>query len=75
MKRGAEIGEWTVLGPSEIRVQTRSARYWKCRCRCGTERMVNEQNLLRGESTTCGCSRRANQNNAEWARKRQGQRG
>jgi len=28
---------------------------WLCKCRCGTLKYVNAQNLLSGKSKSCGC--------------------
>lgn len=31
---------------------------WKCRCECGNELLVRTGNLVRGNSTSCGCNKR-----------------
>jgi len=31
--------------------------YWLCRCDCGTEKQVAQSDLLRGRTSSCGCSR------------------
>lgn len=51
---GTTIGAWTILSPVE---QPGEAMY-SCRCRCGKIKNVRGQNLLRGHSKSCGCSRR-----------------
>lgn len=51
---GERFGKLTVLE----RAESKNGRtYWKCRCDCGTEVNVMASNLLRGNTTTCGCSR------------------
>lgn len=49
---GKRFGRWLVIG----RALNRGKRvYWHCRCACGVERDVLEQNLLNGRSRSCGC--------------------
>jgi hypothetical protein len=52
-----QFGRWTVLRP-EGRRGTRREAYWHCRCDCGTERVVREENLRGGRSQSCGCLHR-----------------
>jgi hypothetical protein len=49
---GKRFGRWTVLGEHPER---RRGRHWLCRCDCGTERTVRENNLRYGSSKSCGC--------------------
>jgi hypothetical protein len=35
------------------------ASIWRCRCKCGTEKVVHGNTLIAGESRSCGCFRRA----------------
>ena len=51
--RGKRFGRWTVL--EWIGPQTQD---WRCRCDCGTERIVNGSNLRTGDSSSCGCLHR-----------------
>ena len=59
---GQRIGRWTLLGVAP-KFATRTSRRlrWMCRCDCGTEKLVLDQNLrlaLRasvGGSRSCGC--------------------
>ncbi len=38
--------------------QVRRVARWRCRCRCGVERIVSGLNLRSGGSLSCGCWRR-----------------
>jgi hypothetical protein len=48
---------WTVLGFAGSRG---SHRFWLCRCSCEkqTEKQIDQGNLIRGHSQSCGCLRR-----------------
>ena len=48
---GQTFGRWTVFD----RIDAPGAAKWKCRCRCGTERIVAARNLIAGVSNSCGC--------------------
>lgn len=50
---GATFGRWTVLED-----HIKGAVRVPCRCKCGTERSVCADSLLRGHSRSCGCGRR-----------------
>src|ERR1700757_1938230 len=45
---GERYGHWTVLARVD-------ADTWRCRCDCGTERVLYLKNLKRRTSTNCGC--------------------
>lgn len=46
------FGRWTVL----YRVKDEgNSSCWKCRCDCGTKRVVRKQHLKSGRSQSCGC--------------------
>lgn len=47
-----KYGRWSIIGKRE---KVSSAYMWKCRCDCGTEKMVNESHLKRGNTQSCGC--------------------
>jgi len=51
IKIGAVYGAWTVIGGDERRGKL---NYRKCKCRCGTERVVCMQNVLTRGSSSCG---------------------
>ena len=46
------FGRWTVLYRAK---GEGNSSYWKCRCDCGTERVVRKQQLKNGRSQSCGC--------------------
>lgn len=50
---GTIIHSWTVVRAASPRGYR---RYWHCRCVCGRERDVWEENLARGVSKACGCT-------------------
>lgn len=52
---GQHLGRWTVI---EYVGNTRTGAWWKCRCDCGTVRVVNGRRLRDGTSKSCGCLRR-----------------
>lgn len=53
LQPGERFGIWTVLDAAAGR------KYVRCRCDCGTERMVLVCNLRSGASRSCGCVGRA----------------
>jgi len=57
---GKTFGRWTVLHVVGYRLVISKGKrqrhwYWLCRCECGTEKMVSQSNLQRGDSQSCGC--------------------
>ena len=56
---GVRVGRWTVMGYAGVilkgRAKDHPARAWRCRCSCGTERVVLANSLCRGISLSCGC--------------------
>jgi hypothetical protein len=52
---GTHFGDLTVLAPAAAREKYR--RHWLCQCRCGQQRVVREDNLRQGMTTSCGCRR------------------
>ncbi len=51
---GRNFSRWRVLELCKMREHD-VARFWLCRCECGVERLVNQNNLLSGASRSCGC--------------------
>lgn len=49
---GRRFGRWKVTEHYEV---INGQRKWGCICKCGTYRMVWENNLLSGKSNSCGC--------------------
>jgi len=54
---GQRFGRWSVLALHPERSGCGRAR-WCCRCICGTERIVDGNNLRSGRSTSCRCVQR-----------------
>src|SRR5215831_3457274 len=52
---GQTLGRWTVLGYSHTKSRI---AYYRCRCSCGQERIVNAGSLRSGRSASCGCLHR-----------------
>lgn len=53
---GDQISDWTVIAEAPKR---HGKSQWLCKCKCGTERVIQGQTLITGRSTSCGCSRGA----------------
>src|ERR1051326_8227408 len=56
---GQRFGRWLVIGPRipSSRPEHRRQPQWLCRCDCGTERYVDQPNLIQGLSRGCHCER------------------
>ena len=53
-----KYGNWTVIGTPEKNSKGKTQHYKVlCRCICGQERMVDIDNLKRGKTKSCGCSK------------------
>lgn len=53
---GKKIGRWRVVEYSgQIIVGGKERAGWKCRCKCGTERVLNGEMITSGGSRSCGC--------------------
>jgi len=50
---GKVYGKWTV-GERDGSIKAPS---YHCKCKCGTERVVNGRSLRSGDSKSCGCGR------------------
>lgn len=48
---GQKFGKLTVIGLDHIK----HGAYWKCKCDCGNETVVNGTRLRRGDIRSCGC--------------------
>lgn len=82
--KGEVFGRLTVLGVTKLRKYR--CMVWRCRCECGVEIEAVSSNLMRGNTTSCGCfnkervresnSRRKGKNHPGWkGGKRIGKRG
>ena len=60
---GQKFNRMTVVALSTRVRPKRSARYWVCKCDCGTVKDVRGPELVNGSTTSCGCY------NAEKSRK------
>ena len=49
---GQTFGRLTVLEEGPHRNQK---RYWYCRCECGTKKLIGQDALRKGLTTSCGC--------------------
>ena len=54
---GMKFGRLTALCATEKRDYKRSV-FWRCRCECGTEVDVSEDDLVSGNTMSCGCRAR-----------------
>jgi hypothetical protein len=54
---GSRFGRWTVIS-SEGRTANGKESLWKCRCDCGTLRVVCYKSLVKKLSQSCGCLKR-----------------
>lgn len=54
---GDKFGRWTALQITQrhASIAGKSHAYRLCQCECGSSRFVNECNLLRGKTKSCGC--------------------
>lgn len=49
---GQRFTRWAIMGFSHSKG---CVRFWLCQCDCGTQRAVNQRNLVDGLSRSCGC--------------------
>ncbi len=55
IESGNKFGRWTII---KFDTYKNHARYWLCKCDCGTEKSVSQSQLTKGHSTSCGCYRK-----------------
>jgi hypothetical protein len=55
---GHRYGDWAVIDGPIIRPRPsgQNSKLWRCRCKCGEERSVDDCNLKTGKSRGCGCA-------------------
>lgn len=53
VKPSQTYNRWTVIeeGPNT----PQGLRRWRCRCQCGSEQLVAQTNLVKGQPASCGC--------------------
>lgn len=49
---GQQFGDLTVIAYDGNREET---YFWRCRCKCGNETSVRQDNLVQGHTKSCGC--------------------
>lgn len=49
---GKKFGLLTAVEMSENR---KGRTYWRCKCKCGTEKIIARSNLVSGKTRSCGC--------------------
>ena len=55
---GEQVGDLTILGLSEFKRQGSRVTYWDCLCKiCGEVKAIHRNNLLSGNTSSCGCRR------------------
>lgn len=54
MEANQRVGRWTLLE----QVASTGSKKWRCRCDCGTVKLVLENSLQQRMSRSCGCLRR-----------------
>lgn len=59
---GYQSGDLTAIRPTEKRSKQGSV-IWECACKCGTVVEVSENDLVHGSRVSCGCRKRAAQEN------------
>ena len=53
VQQGEKFGRWTVI--EETTMTGRYVRRFRCKCDCGTEKVVRMSKLRYGQSRSCGC--------------------
>ena len=53
---GKKFGRLTAIHP--VTKKGSRKRFWRCRCDCGNETVVEEFHLKSGHTKSCGCYRR-----------------
>ena len=57
-RTGNTHGLWLVVGQSPVLSGSSQHLRWLCRCTCGKERLVREDTLIAGRTSSCGCINR-----------------
>lgn len=52
---GKVFGYWTVIEEDKALTRLKRTTYWKCKCKCGTEKSVAGASLRNNLSKSCGC--------------------
>ena len=54
--KGRVFGRLTAIEKTDLRTKSGSV-IWKCKCECGNDFQTSEDNLMQGNSKSCGCLR------------------
>lgn len=54
---GAKYNRWTLVEFSHKQLYggNKERQFWKCKCDCGTEKIMFPDSIIRGRSKSCGC--------------------
>lgn len=55
---GERFGRWVVLGVATRAKDAGGVTRWRCRCDCGTEKIIAIGAIKAGQSSSCGCVKR-----------------
>lgn len=58
IRPGVTVHKWTVVEAERAIGPSRTYLGWRCRCVCGTIRVLQHANIVRGKSQSCGCTDR-----------------
>lgn len=54
---GEVFGQLTAVSEDFSKPEKNSHRYWLCQCSCGNTKVISQDSLKRGHTTSCGCFR------------------
>jgi hypothetical protein len=59
---GDRFGKWSLVSPAAMHLAKsgKTEKQWLCSCDCGSERVIRQSSLRRGNTTNCGCYRQDN---------------
>lgn len=57
---GRKFGKLTVLSREDRYINNRMFAFLFCKCECGIEKFIRYNNLVNGQTSSCGCLQKAN---------------